>query len=117
MRVFAKAALGAVLASACIAAAPVYAQMPAAPHGSHASLNCTVCHADQKAMKAPSQKVCLQCHVSYDALAKKTAGDKFNPHDSHMGRVECTACHSVHNKSRFICRDCHAIADRKFKGE
>ena len=55
--------------------------------------------------------------LSDEALAAKTKGDKFNPHDSHMGRVECTACHSMHKKSQFICRDCHAIPSRKFKGE
>ncbi len=105
------------MASVCIAAAPAFAQAPAAPHGSHAKLACTTCHAGQKTMTAPDQKVCLQCHVSYEALAKKTAGDKYNPHDSHMGRIQCSACHSMHQKSHYVCRDCHAIADRKFKGE
>ncbi len=34
-----------------------------------------------------------------------------------MGRIECTQCHSMHATSHYICRDCHAIPDRKFKGE
>jgi hypothetical protein len=34
-----------------------------------------------------------------------------------MGRIDCAQCHSMHKKSHFICHDCHAIKDRKFKGE
>lgn len=110
-----KAVIVAAMAAACFAAPAAYA----AANGSHASLKCETCHAGQAQPTAPSQKTCLGCHGSYEALAKKTAkpGEKFNPHDSHMGRVECTACHSMHKKSHYICRDCHAIADRKFKGE
>lgn len=92
-------------------------QANAAANGSHASLKCDTCHAGQTMPSAPAQKTCLQCHRSYEALAAKTKGDKFNPHDSHMGRIDCTQCHAMHKKSHYICHDCHAIKDRKFKGE
>lgn len=110
-----KQVLSAALISAALIAAPSFAA-GGAPNGSHAKLSCQTCHKDGK-FAAPSQKTCLQCHQSYEALAKKTAGGKFNPHDSHMGRVECTQCHGMHKKSHFICHDCHAIKDRSFKGE
>ena len=92
-----KAAIAAAVFAAALAAPSAFAA-GTAPHGSHAS---------------------LKCHGSYEKLAKLTAkpGEKFNPHDSHMGRIECTQCHSMHAKSHYICRDCHSIADRKFKGE
>ena len=116
MRFPAQAIMAAFAAAVCLGAAPASA---VTINGSHASLKCETCHAGQAAKAAPSQKTCLKCHGSYEALAKKTAkaGEKFNPHDSHMGRVECTQCHSMHGKSHYICHDCHAIPNRKFKGE
>ena len=113
-----KAAIAAAVFAAALAAPSAFAA-GTAPHGSHASLKCETCHAGQAQPAAPSQRTCLKCHGSYEKLAKLTAkpGEKFNPHDSHMGRIECTQCHSMHAKSHYICRDCHSIADRKFKGE
>ncbi len=112
MRLTLNHALAVLAAAVCMGVSPAYA----AVNGSHAKIPCTACHAGQAAPAAPAQKACLACHGSYEALAKKTEG-KFNPHDSHMGRVECAQCHSMHKKSRFICHDCHAIPNRTFKGE
>lgn len=84
--------------------------------GPHQAMPCTQCHKDAK-MSAPSQKTCLECHVSYAEVAKRTASAKVNPHDSHMGRVDCNECHKMHGKSQYICRDCHAFDAVKFKGE
>ena len=96
------------MASVCIAAAPAFAQAPAAPHGSHAKLACTTCHAGQKTMTAPDQKVCLQCHVSYEELGKKTANLEPNPHDNHMGKVNCEDCHKANQaKPELMCNSCH----------
>ena len=118
MQIRFKAALAAAIGAMLLAAPSAYAQ-GVTIHGSHAGMKCETCHAGQTQKAAPSQKTCLKCHGSYEALAKKTAkpGEKFNPHDSHMGRIECTQCHSMHATSHYICRDCHAIPDRKFKGE
>ena len=104
------------VAASFLAVSPAFA---GPVNGSHAAIQCDTCHAKQAKPQAPAQKTCLQCHGSYDALAKKSAAKdaKYNPHDSHAGRLECTTCHSMHKKSHFVCRDCHAIADRKFKGE
>ena len=38
---------------------------------------------------------CLKCHVSYEDLAKKTANLEPNPHDNHMGKVNCEDCHKA----------------------
>ncbi|MCF0253771.1 MAG: cytochrome c3 family protein [Duodenibacillus sp.] len=102
-------------AAALIFTAPQMAMAQAA-HGTHKALPCTQCH---KVMppKAPAQETCLACHGSYAQIAQKTAKSTPNPHDSHMGRVECSECHSMHKASRFMCRDCHAFKNVKFKGE
>lgn len=85
-------------------------------HGSHQAMPCTQCHKTTP-MAAPSQKDCLACHGNYAKLAKATESMTPNPHDSHMGRVDCTECHGMHKPSHFMCRDCHAFKNVKFKGE
>lgn len=96
MQIRFKAALAAAIGAMLLAAPSAFAQ-GVTIHGSHAGMKCETCHAGQTQKAAPSQKTCLKCHGSYEALAKKTAkpGEKFNPHDSHMGRIECTQCHSM----------------------
>ena len=106
----------AAAAAALLALPAVSSAAGGAAHGSHASLQCNACH-NAMPPKAPEQAVCLKCHVSYAAVAKKTAKMKPNPHDSHMGRVDCVQCHSMHDKSRFMCQDCHAFKNVKFKGD
>jgi hypothetical protein len=53
---------------------------------------------------------CLTCHGTYDSLAKKTTPLKFsdrNPHNSHLGVINCTVCHFAHSESRSYCLECH----------
>ena len=51
---------------------------------------------------------CLKCHVSYDALAEKTAAAKPNPHKSHMGAVNCEECHVAQSaQPQMMCNQCH----------
>lgn len=56
-------------------------------------------------------KTCMQCHVSYSELAKKTEklNPSFNPHSSHKGHENCTNCHKMTTKSQLICNDCHGF--------
>ena len=103
-------------AAVALAFAAPAAMAQSAPHGTHKAIPCQQCHKTTP-MKAPAQSTCLACHGSYDKLAKATAKSKPNPHDSHMGRVDCSECHSMHKTSRFMCRDCHAFKNVKFKGE
>ena len=51
---------------------------------------------------------CLKCHVSYEDLAKKTANLEPNPHDNHMGKVNCEDCHKANQaKPELMCNSCH----------
>lgn len=54
---------------------------------------------------------CLRCHESYEAVAKRSAGLKEklgrNPHESHLGEIDCSQCHKMHRRSKFICSECH----------
>lgn len=92
-------------------------------------VSCLDCHEEQ-AMKTQhkaalagtpvtklkvDKKACFNCHIannkhaSYEEVAKLTSDfdPKLNPHDSHIGRLECRACHHVHNGSHNKCSECH----------
>jgi hypothetical protein len=91
-------------------------------------VTCLDCH-EKKAMKMQhkaalagtpvtklkvDKKTCFNCHTNnkhtrYEEVAKLTADfdPKLNPHDSHIGRLECRACHHMHNESHNKCSECH----------
>lgn len=77
-------------------------------------LECTTCHTDG-IDKAASDKACLSCHGDYAEVAKTTAKMLPNPHDSHMGKLRCTICHSAHKAPRVYCNDCHTFESLKLK--
>ena len=65
-----------------------------------------------------SKEFCLGCHGSYAALTALTkdsteltavADEAVNPHDSHLGEVDCYYCHKMHKEFKPInyCYDCH----------
>lgn len=71
-------------------------------------VKCARCHVEKAPSKAPKMGACLKCHGgSYEALGKASAGKKPNPHYTHIGDKECTACHKGHKVSEFFCNDCH----------
>ncbi|WP_110953541.1 cytochrome c3 family protein [Anaerosinus massiliensis] len=49
---------------------------------------------------------CLKCHDVEKIKAKTQFGEQ-NPHDSHMGDLVCSDCHSMHRKSKTTCSQCH----------
>ena len=105
------------LMAAALAAALSFA-LPASAvtiNGPHAALPCTTCHTGTQ-MKAPAKDKCFECHGSYEQIAERTAKLTPKPHSSHRGEANCTACHSMHAKSRFECNDCHNFSI-KMKGE
>ncbi len=55
---------------------------------------------------------CLQCHGPYQALAQKTERkDAINPHDSHLGEVNCVECHQPQTaQPALMCNSCHKFA-------
>ncbi len=75
---------------------------------------CAVCHdGESDPLTAPeSGEVCVTCH-DYDDLAQSTEhlvdreNRAANPHDSHIGEVDCTLCHSNHSESQYYCLTCH----------
>jgi cytochrome c nitrite reductase small subunit len=55
---------------------------------------------------------CFDCHLpnehtSYEEVIQLTAGLELNPHDSHLGELECEVCHKMHGASEDYCANCH----------
>ena len=100
----------------------------------HAALgiNCLGCHDETQLVTAHQnvnvnmtvpllnypQSFCLKCHGSYAALIALTAnsqafltpdGTAINPHNTHLGPIDCSNCHQIHNQSPGInyCYSCH----------
>jgi len=105
-------ALVVLLAVSCLGA-----NAPAAPtNAMHKHANraqCVDCHGTEPKRTVVEAKACLQCHGSYEELAKKTAHlenmAKFspNPHAAHTGNLRCTLCHHEHKSSEVYCNTCH----------
>ena len=77
---------------------------------------CKDCHKVEKPKDAPSHKACLECHGPYEKMAERTKKLEINPHDSHLGPIECLQCHGVHEPLEMKdvpCLECHS--EFKFK--
>ncbi|MEG2153450.1 MAG: cytochrome c3 family protein [Burkholderiaceae bacterium] len=81
-------------------------------------ISCAGCHG--KALPQlddkPTTERCLACHGSYEQLAAKTPGQDHasrNPHQSHLGPINCTVCHKAHQTSETYCLDCHRLFKMK----
>jgi hypothetical protein len=78
----------------------------------HKSLNigCAACHGEEKPTTAATEKTCLTCHQSLEAVAEKTKDYVKNPHKNHLTEaadVECTQCHNGHKADTPVCNTCH----------
>jgi len=78
----------------------------------HKALNigCAACHGEDKPKAAASEKACLACHQSLEAVAEKTKDYVKNPHKNHLTEaadVECTRCHNGHRADTPVCNTCH----------
>jgi hypothetical protein len=71
-----------------------------------ASVVCKSCHGEDNTAKV-AMGICISCHGDYAQLAEKTKKVAPNPHDSHLGAAECSACHHIHKSSEDGCRTCH----------
>ncbi|MCF0254137.1 MAG: cytochrome c3 family protein [Duodenibacillus sp.] len=48
---------------------------------------------------------CKQCHMG---IAQKTASLEPNPHENHLGDVNCEDCHKANAaKPQLMCNECH----------
>ena len=53
-------------------------------------------------------QMCTKCHSNIEELVAKTdKGNGINPHDSHLGELNCADCHKMHTKSVAACQNCH----------
>ena len=81
-------------------------------------VSCKDCHQVEKPKDAPSYKTCLECHGPYEKLAKRTKKLHGNPHDSHLGPMDCLKCHGVHEPmelEKIPCMECHNDFEYKVK--
>jgi hypothetical protein len=73
---------------------------------------CLGCHGEAAPKIAASEKGCLVCHKSIEAVAEKTNDVvPANPHKNHItvsNKVECTQCHNGHKADVPACANCHA---------
>ena len=79
-------------------------------------VKCIDCHGVEKPKEEPTSKACLDCHGPYSKIAERTRKLQANPHDSHMGPLDCLKCHGVHEPlelEQIPCMECHA--DFEFK--
>lgn len=87
----------------------IHADYLAGQHGK-LGFDCTSCHPIAKVSdrEAEINANCTKCHGDLTAVAAKTekAGEP-NPHKSHLGTIQCTACHSGHEASVSYCTNCH----------
>jgi fumarate reductase flavoprotein subunit len=87
--------------------------------GSHLKklLECSACHGKTVISDDSETRLnqkCVGCHGSLADIAAKKKGH-INPHQSHLGEINCTACHSGHEPSRVYCLNCHSF-DIKIPG-
>ncbi len=63
---------------------------------------------DPPAKRDFGNQMCLKCHTNLEEIVEKTKGaDGVNPHDSHLGELNCADCHKMHMQSEAVCQHCH----------
>lgn len=81
--------------------------------------SCADCHGSGKKISVDDSekgvnKNCVGCHGTLAGLGKKSQ-EEVNPHRSHLGDINCTACHHGHTASWAYCLSCHPF-DMKIAG-
>lgn len=75
------------------------------------NVTCAGCHGEAQPKTAATEKSCLQCHKSMEAVAERTKDYQKNPHQNHLtdgSDVACTLCHHGHKADAVVCNDCHS---------
>jgi fumarate reductase flavoprotein subunit len=70
-------------------------------------VDCAGCHKEDPPKEKVPMAVCLGCHGGYPEVAAKTNKIDPNPHNSHLGEIECGQCHRAHKASVLVCAGCH----------
>lgn len=51
---------------------------------------------------------CLKCHQdNWAKVVDSTEFEMSNPHDNHLGEIDCSLCHKMHRESEVYCLQCH----------
>ena len=72
-----------------------------------AGITCEGCHKENPPQKRVPMGVCTGCHGDVLKIAERTNKSDINPHDSHVGVVECDSCHHSHKPFENFCSKCH----------
>jgi hypothetical protein len=72
-------------------------------------IDCSGCHKENPPTGQVPMAVCLGCHGDYLKVAAKTNKIDPNPHDSHLGEIDCEKCHHSHKSSVNVCNSCHQM--------
>jgi len=72
-----------------------------------AAVACADCHKSANPDKPAPLAACKDCHGGYSEVKELTKGHEENPHDSHLGEVDCRDCHKMHQPSKLVCESCH----------
>lgn len=76
-------------------------------------VECVTCHETKNPVVAPNvdniSAVCATCHGTLNDMGKTTAQNKPNPHDTHIGAMDCYECHNIHKPSVNMCASCHTF--------
>ncbi len=79
------------------------------------SASCTDCHGENGLLDDAETQVnntCISCHGDLEEMAKITNTSEINPHTSHLGKINCTACHGGHEPSAMYCNNCHSFTNQ-----
>ncbi len=71
--------------------------------------DCSGCHKESPSKQDVPVVVCLGCHGDYGKVGTKTNKLDPNPHDSHLGEIECGKCHHAHKVPVNACNECHQL--------
>ncbi|MCL1926823.1 MAG: flavocytochrome c [Syntrophorhabdaceae bacterium] len=82
-------------------------------------VGCKDCHGKTKDISLDDAEsgvsgACVKCHGSSLRMAERSeekakGKEHINPHVSHVGNMNCTACHRGHEASASYCNNCHAF--------
>lgn len=94
-----------VLSQAC----PTWAAQGSFLADKHAAkgMACSACHKESPPKEKAPTALCEACHGDNQKVAEKTVKLYPNPHESHLGEVDCQSCHHAHKASVLSCATCH----------
>ena len=89
---------------------PLAQRLPGVHYHLFAGVGCDSCHEGGDYEDLPRGATCKECHADY---VEKTPSknDLENPHDNHMGDLDCKLCHKMHEPSVNFCAQCHSGFD------